>query len=431
MAYNMWDKEPEKLKFDSMTVEQKKLLTENESFCVLPWIHLHAFPDGRAYPCCFAQDKYPVGDLNKNSLQEVFNNDKMNNLRNNMLKGIKNKECVKCYDQEKSGFFSLRFSSNKHFGHNVPLVHNTLPDGSADFVMKYWDIRFSNLCNMACRSCGTWFSSNWYEDHKKITGSPPPHAKIMRVGRHTDDLWDQMLANFDNTEQFYFAGGEPIIMEEHYRILKELDRRKMYHVRLIYNTNFSRTKFKDIDVFELWNKFDSVSVGASLDAEGPRAELMRKGTVWKETIANRKRMMEVCPKVDFYISSTVGLVNSLHITDFHRHWVEEGLIKPMDFNFNLLQYPDWQRMDLLPAEFKQQVKEKYEKQIEWLKHKDPLTRATKGYESAIDWIYRRDNSKLLPMFFKRTKLYDKIRKENTLEVFPEWKELFEKYASKT
>ena len=423
----MWDKEPEKLKFDKMTIEQKKLLTENESFCMLPWIHLHAFPDGRAYPCCFAQDKFPVGDLNKNSLEEVFNNDKMKKLRSNMLQGIQNKECVKCYDQEKSGFFSLRFSSNKHFGHNIPLVNGTLPDGNADFVMKYWDIRFSNLCNMACRSCGTWFSSNWYEDHKKITGSPPPHAKIMRVGRHTNDLWEQMLENFDHTEQFYFAGGEPIIMEEHYRILKELDKRKMYHVRLIYNTNFSRTKFKDIDVFKLWNKFDSVSVGASLDAMGPRAELMRKGTIWKETVANRKRMMEVCPKVDFYISATVGLVNSLHIADFHRHWVDEGLIKPMDFNFNLLQYPDWQRMDLLPEEFKMQVKEKYEKQIEWLKDKDPLTRAIKGYESGIDWIYRRDNSKLLPMFFKKTQLYDKVRNENTLQVFPEWKELFAKY----
>ena len=429
MAYNMWDKEPEKLKFDSMTVEQKKLLTENESFCVLPWIHLHAFPDGRAYPCCFAQDKYPVGDLNKNSLQEVFNNDKMNNLRNNMLKGIKNKECVKCYDQEKSGFFSLRFSSNKHFGHNVPLVHNTLPDGSADFVMKYWDIRFSNLCNMACRSCGTWFSSNWYEDHKKITGSPPPHAKIMRVGRHTDDLWDQMLANFDNTEQFYFAGGEPIIMEEHYRILKELDRRKMYHVRLIYNTNFSRTKFKDIDVFELWNKFDSVSVGASLDAEGPRAELMRKGTVWKETIANRKRMMEVCPKVDFYISSTVGLVNSLHITDFHRHWVEEGLIKPMDFNFNLLQYPDWQRMDLLPQNEKERVTAKYNEHIAWLKSQDHLTRASKGFESALDWMNKKDMSKHMPMFINETRKYDKIRDENFTQVFPEWQGLFAKYET--
>ena len=423
----MWDKEPEKLKFSQMTDREKELLTTSESFCILPWIHLHAFPDGRAYPCCFAQDRYPVGYLNQHSMEQVFNNQKMRDLRLRMLNNQKSKECSKCYDQEKSGFFSLRFSSNKHFGHNIPLVHNTLPDGTADFVMKYWDIRFSNLCNMACRSCGTWFSSNWYEDHKKITGEAPKHAKIMRVGRHTNDMWEQMLENFEHTEQFYFAGGEPIIMEEHYRVLKELDKRKMYHVRLIYNTNFSRTRFKDIDVFELWNKFDSVSVGASLDAEGARAELMRKGTVWKETVANRKRMMEICPKVDFYISSTVGLVNSLHIADFHRNWVDEGLIKPMDFNFNLLQYPDWQRMDLLPEEFKQQVKEKYEEQIKWLKDKDPLTRATKGYESAIDWIYRRDNSKLLPMFFQRTKLYDKIRNENTLQVFPEWKELFEKY----
>ena len=348
MAYEYGAKEPEKLKIKDMTPKEKELLIDSETFCMLPWMHLHAYPDGRAYPCCFAFDPYPVGDLNKQSLKEVFNGDKMKEMRVRMLNNKKSRECMKCYDQEKSGFFSLRLSSNKHFGHNVPLVHNTLPDGTADFVMKYWDIRFSNLCNMACRSCGTWFSSNWYEDHKKLTGSPPPHAKIMRVGRHTNDLWEQMLESFEYAEQFYFAGGEPIIMEEHYRILKELDRRKMYHVRLIYNTNFSKTKFKDIDVFELWNKFDSVSVGASLDAEGPRAELMRKGTKWEETVANRKRMMEVCPQVDFYISSTVGLTNSLHVCDFHKSWVEQGLIKPQDFNFNLLQHPVWQRMDILP-----------------------------------------------------------------------------------
>jgi organic radical activating enzyme len=394
---------------------------------MLPWMHLHAFPDGRAYPCCFAQDKYPVGDLNKNSIKEVFNNDKMKVIRKNMLTGVKNKECVKCYDQEQSGFFSLRYSSNKHFGHNIKLVDTTDTEGKADFVIKYWDIRFSNLCNFSCRSCGTWFSSNWYEDHIKVTGSPPNHAKILKVGRSSNDIWEQMLNHFDHVEQFYFAGGEPIIMEEHYRILKELDKRKMYHVRLIYNTNFSRTTFKDIDVFKLWNRFDSVSVGASLDAEGNRGELMRKGTEWNEIVANRKRMIEVCPKVDFYISATVGLLNSLHVVDFHKNWVDQGLIKPMDFNFNLLQYPDWQRMDLLPNEFKEQVKEKYNQHISWLKDKDPLTRAIKGFESGVDWIFRRDNSKFLPLFFKKTKLYDSIRKEKTIDVFPEWKELFEKY----
>ena len=427
MGYEYGAKEPEKLKIKDMTSKQKELLIESESFCMLPWMHLHAYPDGRAYPCCFAFDPYPVGDLNKQSLKEVFNNDKMKEMRLRMLNNKKSRECLKCYDQEKSGIFSLRLSSNKHFGHNIGLIDSTQSDGTADFMIKYWDIRFSNLCNMACRSCGTWFSSNWYEDHKKLTGSPPPHAKIMKVGRSSNDMWEQMLESFDHAEQFYFAGGEPLIMEEHYRILKELDKRKMYHVRLIYNSNFSKLKFKDMDVLELWNKFDSVSIGASLDAEGSRGELMRKGTIWKDIVANRKRMMEVCPQVDFYISSTVGLVNSLHVCDFHKSWVEQGLIKSPDFNFNLLQHPIWQRMDILPPEFKQQVKEKYDAHIKWIKDKDPLTRATKGFESALNWMFKTDNQKHLDLHFAQTRKYDEMRKEKTLDIFPEWKELFEKY----
>ena len=425
MAYEYGAKEPEKLKIKDMTPKEKELLIDSDTFCMLPWMHLHAYPDGRAYPCCFAFDPFPVGNLNENSLEEVFNGEKMKEMRVRMLNNKKSRECMKCYDQEKSGFFSLRLSSNKHFGHNVNLVNSTQPDGSADFIVKYWDIRFSNLCNMACRSCGTWFSSNWYEDHKKLTGKPPEHAKIMKVGRSSNDIWEQMLEQFDHVEQFYFAGGEPIIMEEHYRILKELDRRKMYHVRLIYNTNFTRTKYKDIDVLELWKKFDTVSIGASLDAEGKRAELMRKGTVWDDVVANRKRMLEVCPEVDFYISSTVGLINAWHITDFHRNWVDQGLLKPQDFNFNLLQYPYAQRIDLLPDSYKQKVKKKIEAHLEWLRPLDNLTRATKGFESGLDYMMRRNNYKDIQQFKDTMKRIDVIRDENILETFPELKELYE------
>jgi MoaA/NifB/PqqE/SkfB family radical SAM enzyme len=426
VAYEYGAKEPVKLKIKDMTLKQEELLIKSDNFCMLPWMHLHAFPDGRAYPCCFALDKYPVGDLNKNSMEEVFNGKDMREMRLNMLSNKPSRQCGKCYDQEKSGFFSLRLSSNKHFGHNIGMIDNTQADGTADFVIKYWDIRFSNLCNFACRSCGTWFSSNWYEDHKKLTGKPPDHAKIMRVGRTADDIWNQMLTQFDHVEQFYFAGGEPLIMEEHYKILKELDRRKMYHVRLIYNTNFSKLIFKDMDVLELWNKFDSVSVGASLDAMGPRAEYMRKGTVWADIEANRKRMQELCPHVDFYISATVGLINALHVVDFHRTWSEQGYIKPQDFNFNLLQFPFWQRIDLLPESIKHRIKEKYESHIEWLKPQDHLTRATKGFESGLDYMMRRDNFKNIEEFKSGMKKIDDIRNEDILETFPELAELYEK-----
>ena len=74
--------------------------------------------------------------------------------------------------------------------------------------------------------------------------------------------------HIDYVEQIYFAGGEPLIMDEHYRILEELERRGMFDVRLVYNTNFTQVRLKDRYVFDFWKKFKNVSVGASLDAMG-------------------------------------------------------------------------------------------------------------------------------------------------------------------
>ena len=54
-----------------------------------------------------------------------------------------------------------------------------------------------------------------------------------------------------------------------------------------------------------------------------------------------------------------------------------------------------------------------------------MTRATKGFESALDWMFKTDNQKHLDLFFANTRKYDKMRDEDTLEVFPEWKGLFE------
>ena len=139
----------------------------------------------------------------------------------------------------------------------------------------------------------------------------------MYAGRTEEDMWEQMQEHIPHLDQIYFAGGEPLIMEEHYRLLNELVKREMFHVRLIYNTNFSKLGYKDQDVLELWKKFHSVSIGASLDGCGPRAEYIRKGQDWEETVENRRRMMAVCPNVDFYVSSTVSIYNAWQIGRAH------------------------------------------------------------------------------------------------------------------
>jgi sulfatase maturation enzyme AslB (radical SAM superfamily) len=220
-------------------------------------------------------------------------------------------------------------------------------------------------------------------------------------------------------EQIYFAGGEPLLMEEHYRILDELVRRRRFDVRLIYNTNFTHTDLKGKSVFEYWKQFRSVAVGASLDDSGSRGEYIRKGTDWTVVEQNRRDMLRVCPEVDFYISPTLSIMNAWHLPDFHRDWVEAGLIRAQDLNVNILQDPVHYRIDIATAEYKQTLTALYQSHIHWLDGQDPLNRATQGFESAITFMNTTDNTHLIDTFWRKTHELDVIRNENILDVIPE------------
>jgi len=399
------------------------LLKDSRTFCIYPWIHLHAYPTGEAYPCCHAEMGVGhIGNCQENTLEEIWNSPAQKQLRIDMLNETFNPACARCYEQEESGFFSGRRSANKHHGHHVGRVLMTEPDGQLNhFGMTYWDIRFSNLCNLSCRSCGHIFSSSWYQDQAKLAGPQWQlnNQALNIAGRDKDDMWSQLMPHLDYVEQIYFAGGEPLMMEEHYRILDELERRGRFDVRLIYNTNFTHTRLKDREVFDYWRKFESVAVGASLDAMGPRAEYIRKGTNWDRVRANRDLMIEMCPNVDFYISPTLSILNAMHLPDFHRSWTEQGLIRAQDLNINILQDPAYLRIDIATAEYKQKINRCYLDHLTWLRPQDPLNRATVGFESAINFMQSTDNTALIPKFWNKMSELDAIRNENLLDIIPE------------
>jgi len=399
---------------------EKFLLKDSRTFCIYPWIHLHAYPTGEAYPCCHAEMGVgQVGNCRENTLEEIWTDVPMQRLRADMLSETPNAACTRCYEQEESGFFSGRRSANKHHGHHVKKLETN------PFEMTYWDIRFSNLCNLKCRSCGHIFSSQWYQDQAKLAG---PAWKLNNTvlnyaGRTETDMWTQLEPHLDYVEQIYFAGGEPLLMEEHYRILDELVKKKRFDVRLIYNTNFTHTDLKGNSVFEYWKQFDSVAVGASLDASGARGEYIRKGTDWTVVEQNRRDMLAICPQVDFYISPTLSIMNAWHLPDFHRDWVAKGLIRAQDLNVNILQDPVHYRIDIAPAAYKGALLARYREHIEWLRGQDPLQRATQGFESAITFMTATDNTSLIDTFWRKTHELDSIRRERMLDIIPELRAL--------
>jgi len=425
-VYN--ERAPYFIEREQLTEEQWQRLTESKHFCMLPWMHMHAFPDGRAYPCCLSDYWHPLGDLRKHTMEEVWNQDPYKQMRRNMLEDKPCKECTKCYEQEQHGAFSMRNDSNRNYGHHIAEVEQTLEDGTnPDFKIRYWDVRFSNLCNFRCRTCGPIFSSNWYDDHVKLYNRVPDvlkrdMARVEYTAGDEDAMLEQMEQHIPYLEQVYFAGGEPLIMKEHYYLLEKLIEHGKTDVRIQYNTNFSEMRFKSKHVFDYWKHFTNVSVGASLDAMGPQAELIRKGADWEQTVENRQRMLTEVPHVDFYVSSTVSAMNSLHVLDFHRTWTDLGLIQAKDWNINICQSPEWYRIDLLPKEFKDAVViPAYEKHIEWLAPQDSLQRATTGYKSLVKLMQANDASHLLPRFNEEIEKLDRVRNENFYEVFPELK----------
>ena len=426
IGYEYMSSRPLHIEFDMLTDIQKYRLTESKTFCMLPWVHMHAFPDGRAYPCCFGEYSHPVGDLRKNTMEEVWNQTPYQTIRQNMLNDKTCKECTKCYEQETNGFFSMRNDSSRNYGHLIEEINQTQEDGThPEFKIRYWDVRFSNLCNFSCRSCGPIFSSNWYNDHVKLYNRKPDVSgrEMARVEYTTGDensMIEQMLPHIPYLEQVYFAGGEPLIMKEHYFMLEQLIKHGKTDVRILYNTNFSELAFKDKHVFDYWKHFKSVSVGASLDASGDRAELMRKGTNWKQTVSNREQMMKEVPHVDFYVSATVSSMNILHILDFHKEWTELGLVAAKDWSVNVCQSPNWYRTDIFPEDFKKNViVPAYEKHIDWLSPQDSLKRATNGYTSLINFLNANNASQLLPKFRKEIAKLDQIRGEDFWQTFPE------------
>lgn len=427
--YNWKDRIPTQIDIKDLTSQQKHQLIESDTFCILPWIHLHAWPDGRAFPCCLADAKFPVGNLKEKSMREVWNDSGMREMRQNMLQDKPCQQCSDCYEQESHGFSSMRNNSNKNFGHYIDVVDQTLPDGTLpDMKLHYWDIRFSNICNLKCRSCGSIFSSRWYDDDVKLWGKAL-RPRVQFAGKHEEDVWEQMQEHIPHLYQIYFAGGEPLIMEEHNRILKLLIETGNTKVRLIYNTNLTELKFKKQSVLELWKHFPNICVAASLDDMGDRAGIIRSGTDWTQVEQNIRDLKKECPHIDFMISPTLSAMNIWNFVNFHRYMVDQGFIEAKDFNLNILQGPTEYRIDILPLDIKLKFKKQFEDHIEWLQPRDTIQRAVGGFQAAIQFMMAQDNTHLLKEFWLRVDDLDWSRNEKLIDVVPELKEI-EQHRSK-
>jgi radical SAM protein with 4Fe4S-binding SPASM domain len=400
-------------------MDKNHLLNESKVFCMFPWVHLNVTPKGDIYPCCSNNYTEPFGNAKNTTLKEAFNNEHMKQLRLNMLNETPSKICEFCYKHEQAGPFSFRNYSKEQFASRFDeVVPNTQADGTVeDFRMHYFDVRFSNICNFKCRTCGSEFSSQWGAEMNKHYDKT--HPIVIHADDHKGDLLNEVLSQIEYIDLAYFAGGEPLITDEHYTILEEMIRVGRTDITLRYNTNASNIKYKNHDILDLWKHFKKVELSCSVDHYGERAEVLRKGTDWGKVESNLLTFRNL-DYVSFQINTVFSIFNYSTIGDFYNYLKSKDIVRTNDWyhSLYLAVHPEYYCAKSLPRELKDLAKIKAQEFITG--NGDQYQSLTRLVGEAINFA---DESDAWPQnkeaFLMHSKSLDKIRNEDFLKVFPE------------
>jgi MoaA/NifB/PqqE/SkfB family radical SAM enzyme len=402
---------------------------KESTFCMLPWVHIHALPNGNVLPCCVSPYDEPVSTLSKYSLKNAWNSTKMKELRVNMINGEKSKSCRRCYEIETFDGISMRKQMNTIFQDDYPLVSKTKKDGTVkSFKMLYLDIRFSNICNLKCMGCSPALSSKWADDYRKIYNKDLKDKDIISISDKSEHFMKELIAYLPDAKRVYFAGGEPLLMDEHYQCLEYFLNNEKSDVLITYNTNLMTLKFKNKNVLEYWDKFKHVCLSVSIDDIFERGEYFRFGTKWNVLISNVETVKSICPHIKIDVTCTVSLFNVGRLGEIHRYLYTNDYIDENGFFLNYLLDPAYLRSQNLPDSQKVVITNQLNDYIVEVKTKYPdknWSQLEESIRKQIECLHFDRNIKDVNNFKSWINKIDKVRSNSVFVAYPEIANLME------
>ena len=386
--------------------------------CILPWIHLHTHTNGNMHVCCNTNATEPLGNIVKENVVEIWNNEKYKKIRSQMINGEEPTDCKNCFDSERMGMYSKRQRENETWKH---LEHLMVSD-TADFAIKHLDINFNNICNFKCRYCDPSLSHSWAADYKKLN---IPLVFENGVTPYADQMYEALVKNnvLDSLESVFFCGGEPLLMENHLETLLELDKKQRYDVKLLYITNLSKLSLKGHDYLEIWKKFSDVNVHVSIDCTGSKFEYIRNGSKWDTVYSN---LITLFSNREIYkpkIGITVSVFNALYIVETIKALTATGIINIDDIALQIVKNPKIYSVQMLPQVLKKQIT----LEITELLNNNELPIFFKSrYDHFLNYMNDADTyEENKNEFIKTTQMLDSIRHESFNDTFPELAEFFD------
>ena len=407
-----------------------------------PFTGLATREDGAICACCRS---HPVGFIQKETLEEIWNNDTMKRIRKSVLTNIRPPECEPCFSLEDQGVESLRM---RHISGAIPEARvNLYPDAltrlNDDYSMPYeiatMELKLNNLCNLKCRMCHPMDSTSWndwnvvkeyYKKENNIMYAIVEEHNLERkpfLDKFQDDpkWWaslEKLLPHFRRVE---FAGGEPLMDPQHYKILDMLTPYG-HQIELKYATNGTTLGIKgERSVHEYWPRFRSVAVNVSLDGTGDVYNYIRGNSDWNVVVQNIREIQKISNITRIVGACTVQVSNVLSLDKTIEYFLDElGIV----FHTHRVEYPKVLSAQVLPDKLKALAIQRLQevsyrvKDFKLVKqHPQLLDYTLKQIQDNINYLRARDQSDKWEDCIAFNKALDATRNQSFTDVTPEFK----------
>jgi MoaA/NifB/PqqE/SkfB family radical SAM enzyme len=279
--------------------------------------------NGDVRPCCFYYK--PLGNLYKNSLEEIWNGEGYMSWRRALISGIP-PECNDCpikvehplIDEFKRRVFANNYLLNKREFEEGQIYLDSYP--------TFYSITVSTSCNLNCSFC----SQNKYRKEE--------------VAPLSEDIISNLEDYYKFAHILSWCGGETLIQKPFLDFLEEDNPRKYPDMCLKVTTNGT---LLNTALYEKLNKFKTTFVVFSIDGGTKEVyEKLRIGANWETVISNLKlsrNYLNIKPTVQYTVMKSnildvlnaVVLFDSLEVDVVFCPVVGEDLVEE-----NIFYYPD-------------------------------------------------------------------------------------------
>ncbi len=255
---------------------QSRLPGKSEYACYAPLKNIYFGHYGKAVACCYNRF-HVLGTYPMQSIYEIWNGEKANELRTALKNYDFSHGCLSCLTQIKAGNYDATKAKQYDEQHLNP---NGFPS-----VMEF---ELSNTCNLECIMCSGDFSSLI----RKNRENKPPVESL-----YDEAFVDQLKPYIPHLQEVKFYGGEPFMIPIYYKIWDLLVALNP-SIRISIQTNATMLNSRIKDLLEAGN----FHINISLDSVTKEVyEHIRVNAKFDVVMENVNWFIDYCKRKDTFI----------------------------------------------------------------------------------------------------------------------------------